>query len=85
MAKIREKNNKRYRVQISVSKETWEAYSANQQLAGQLKLEIDYSAEFSNWLSRQNEQVARDLQQLQKEQMAEPPAVGKVRNGDNSL
>lgn len=64
MAKIRQKSNKRYRVQITPRKEVWDKYSSNQTLAKELKVEIDLSDDFSNWLARQNEQVAQTLQQI---------------------
>jgi hypothetical protein len=64
MAKIREKNSKRYRVQITTSKKVWEEYDRNQRLAVELKVEIDLSGDFSVWLARQNEQVAQELQNL---------------------
>lgn len=66
MARLRQKNCKRYRVQISVSKEVWQRYNENQLLAGKLGVEVDYSPEFSQWLARQNEQVAKELQQFQQ-------------------
>lgn len=66
MAKIRPKSGKRYRVQITVNKDVWETYNSNQQIAAQLKVEIDYSSEFSSWLSRQNEQVAQELEKLKQ-------------------
>ena len=64
MAKIRQKNSKRYRVQITTTKKVWEEYDRNQRLAVELKVEIDLSGDFSVWLSRQNEQVAQELQNL---------------------
>lgn len=70
MARIKEKSSKRHRVQISVSKEVWESYNANQQIATQLKVEIDYSTEFSSWLSRQNEQVSQELRKRQQAELS---------------
>ena len=64
MAKIRQKNNKRCRVQITTAKKVWEEYVRNQRLAAELKVEIDLSGDFSVWLSRQNEQVAQELKNL---------------------
>jgi hypothetical protein len=77
MAKVRMKKNKRYRVQITTSKEVWEKYISNQQLAGEMKAEIDFSAEFTVWFARQNEQVALELQLLKKQQAEVPSAVVK--------
>lgn len=64
MAKIRQKNSKRYRVQISTTQKVWESYDRNQRLAAELKAEIDFSSDFTMWLARQNEQVAHELQNL---------------------
>lgn len=71
MAKIREKNNKRHRVQITPRKEVWDKYSSNQALAKELKVEIDLSDDFSNWLARQNEQVAQMLQQVRQDKQGD--------------
>lgn len=81
MAKIRPKNGKRYRVQITVTREVWEAYDCNQQIAAQLKVEIDYSAEFSNWLAKQNEQVAQELEKLKQHMLKQKHDVADTESG----
>jgi hypothetical protein len=75
MAKIRVKQNKRYRIQISTTRKVWEAYDKNQRLAAELKAEIDFSPDFTVWLTRQNEQVTQELQLLKKQQAEIPDAI----------
>jgi len=79
MAKIRQKNNKRCRVQITTAKKVWEEYVRNQRLAAELKVEIDLSGDFSVWLSRQNDQVWQELQNLKA--MADEDQQGAVETG----
>lgn len=85
MAKIRVKNNKRHRVQITPRKEVWDKYSSNQTLAKELKVEIDLSDDFSNWLARQNEQVAQMLQQVRQDQQGDTTQSVTVSDKCNVL
>ena len=86
MARIQMKKQRRYRVQISISKGLWERYNSNLELAKQLGAEIDFSKDFEVWFARQNDQVAADLQQLLLECRPEAGTVtgnGGGSNGDD--
>lgn len=71
MAKISIKQKRRYRVQISISKELWEKYNHNLELAKQLGAEIDFSKDFEPWFTKQNEQANQELLLLLKAQHPE--------------
>lgn len=82
MAKISLKQKRRYRVQISISKELWERYNRNLELAKQLGAEIDFSKDFEPWFAKQNEQASQELLKLLQAQRSEATAAELVE-GDN--
>lgn len=67
MAQVYLKKVRRYRVQITLSKESWELYQDNLAKARNLKAEIDFSRDFEPWFNRQNQVVKAELDRLLSE------------------
>jgi hypothetical protein len=80
MAHVHLKNERRYRVQISLSKEMWGVYQHNLLLARRLKAEIDFSRDFEPWFSRQDQMVKTELERILAEVEREYPEA-ECQNG----
>ena len=65
MARIKVKQARRCRVQLSISTPLWDQYQNNLDTAKQIGAEIDFGEEFEVWFKKQNEQVTRELGELQ--------------------
>lgn len=61
MARIQLKNNRRYRIQITMSRRLWERYQAILELAKQIKADIDFTSDFEVWFGKQLDQVEPEL------------------------
>lgn len=61
MAKLRVKNGRRCRVQLSVTTALWEQYQANLAAANRIRAEIDFGEEFEAWFKKQNDDIARKI------------------------
>lgn len=62
MARIQLKNNRRYRIQITMSRRLWERYQAVLELAKRIKADIDFTTDFEVWFGKQLDQVEPELQ-----------------------
>ncbi len=65
MARIKVKQGRNCRVQMSISTPLWTHYQSNLDMAKKLAVEISFTEEFETWFRRQNEQVTRDLKDLE--------------------
>lgn len=81
MARIRQKEARRYRVQFTMSKQLWDKYQRNLKLAEELRAEIDFAQDFETWFARQNEQVEHDLSRLRSD-IAKHSCVPTARDND---
>lgn len=70
MARITQKQNRRYRMQFTMRRELHEIYEACLAKAGKLCLVIDFSHDFDKWFKNQLEQVELELDRLEAEQSA---------------
>ncbi len=73
MARIKIKQVRRCRVQLTVSAPLWGQYQDNLTAAKQVGAEIDFGDEFEVWFRKQIFQVARDLKDLQAESTVKAP------------
>jgi len=85
MPTIKFKNERRYRVQISMQKPLWDAYQHNLALAREINAEIDFAREFEPWFSKQNQALTIELEKLVVETNAKTsdqvPAAGRNNHG----
>jgi hypothetical protein len=65
MARIKIKQGRRCRVQLSITTPLWDQYQSNLSAAKQVGAEIDFGDEFEAWFKKQNDQITRDLKDLQ--------------------
>lgn len=61
MAKITERNQKRYRIYFTLPHSLYKAHQQCMETARELGLDIDFNHDFIRWLSGQLEQVQNDL------------------------
>lgn len=61
MARLTEKNHRRFRIQFSMRRELYERYEASLTRAASLRLLIDFNQDFEDWLSHQLQQVQQEL------------------------
>jgi len=73
MARIQLKNNRRYRIQITMSRRLWERYQTILEVAKKIKADIDFTADFEVWFGKQLDQVEPELQK----HLSAPPHDGK--------
>lgn len=83
MASITQKNNRRYRVQFTMSRELYETYQALLERASEQRVVIDFSHDFEEWFSNQLEQVSRELAKL--EAQSQRPSQPRPNDGHTAL
>ncbi len=62
MAKITNKSTRRYRMQFTMSRESFELYQALLCRASELGLVVDFATDFESWFAGQLDQVRHELQ-----------------------
>lgn len=67
MATIVQKNNRRHRIQLSMSSMLYNQYEANLQRAKQLQVTLDFTKDFERWFASQMEQVNKELRMLESQ------------------
>jgi len=70
MARITQKNSRRYRVQFTMRRELHEMYEAHLARAEKLQLVIDFGPDFEGWFANQLNQIGQDLQRLAAKEVA---------------
>ena len=68
MARITEKNSRRFRVQFTMHRELYELYEASQIRAASQCLIIDFNQDFEDWFGQQLQQVQKELDRLEVRQ-----------------
>ena len=64
MAFISEKSTRRYRMQFTMRRESYELYQALLCRASELGVAIDFASDFDTWFAGQLDQVRHELQTL---------------------
>lgn len=67
MATLIQKNNRRHRIQLSMSGKLYNQYEANLQRAKQLQVTLDFTKDFERWFASQMEQVNKELRMLESQ------------------
>jgi hypothetical protein len=83
MPTIKFKNERRYRVQISMQKPLWDAYQFNLTLAKKINAEIDFAKEFEPWFLKQNQSLKIELEKLVAETDVKKVPRLTTTGGDN--
>lgn len=65
MAIIRHKNNRRCRVQFTMSHELYKNYQSILARASQLQVIVDFTNDFEEWFANQLEQVDENIDRLE--------------------
>jgi hypothetical protein len=68
MARITEKNGRRFRVQFTMRRELYERYETCLTRAASLRLLVDFSQDFEDWFGRQLQQVQEELDRMESQQ-----------------
>ena len=75
MARITQKNSRRYRVQFTMRRELHDKYEANLARAEKLQLVIDFGNDFEDWFANQLDQIGQELQRLEAKEATLNPAL----------
>lgn len=67
MATLIQKNNRRHRIQLSMSGKLYNQYEANLLRAKQLQVTLDFTKDFERWFASQMEQVNKELRMLESQ------------------
>lgn len=62
MSRIAERPSRRYRVQFSMTRETWARYMDAENLARELGVVIDYRTDFERWFIKLLDTIVKELQ-----------------------
>jgi hypothetical protein len=79
MPKIRHKNDRRYRIQFTLSRDLYQSYQALQERANRLHVIINYGEDFESWFGAQLEKAGQELQRLESKSQVRQAVVMKQR------
>jgi hypothetical protein len=68
MARISQKNNRRYRIQFTMRRELFEIYQKNLARAKKLDVVINFGQDFEEWFENQLLQIKQKFEELEAQQ-----------------
>jgi hypothetical protein len=86
MVYIAQKNNRRYRLQFTISRRLYERYEWYLSYAKTNQLVIDFSHDFEDWLRDQLNQVGQELNSLEfKSSWPEPSCIAGQQGSSSTF